>query len=171
MAIKGGKPAFELSVDQQAVQKVAKALRAESDGKTLRKELMAELKTAVAPGVAAVQGKLRAIPHRSGAAGSPALGSYLASRVKPSVRLSGRSTGVKVRIGQTPNLRGFKMAARRLNRKSWRHPVFGDTKTWVTQQSPIPGYFDETLARDRGTYRAAVIRALEKMARKLAART
>jgi hypothetical protein len=67
MATKGSGPAFELSVDQQAVQKVAKALRAESDGKTLRKELMAELKTAVAPGVAAVQGKLRAIPHRSAA--------------------------------------------------------------------------------------------------------
>jgi hypothetical protein len=44
------------------------------------------------------------------------------------VRLSGRSTGVKVRIGQTPNLRGFKMAARRLNRKSWRHKVFGNPR-------------------------------------------
>ena len=164
------KPQIELSVDQRAVQRVAKALRAEGDGKALRKELIADLKDAVEPGVSAVQGKLRAMPHRSGAAGSPPLGSYLAARVRPSVRLTGRSTGVSVRIGQTPKLRGFKMAARRLNRKSWLYPVFADTETWVTQESRVPGYFDETLAADRGKYRAAVLGALEKMARRIAER-
>lgn len=162
---------FELSVDQQAVKRLARVMRAEGDGKQLRKELIAELKDAVEPGVSAVQDRLRSIPRRSGTtASSPALGSYLAARVKPQVRLSGRSPGVRVRIGQTPKLRGFSMAARRLNRKSWRRPVFGDTETWVTQESPIPGYFDETLAKDRPKYRAAVIAALEKMARRIADR-
>lgn len=165
MATKG--KGFELTVDQQAVQRVVRALKAEEDGKTLRKELTVELKSAVGPGVSKVQGKLRAIPHPSRTRSSPPLGSYLASRVKPQIRLSGRSTGVAVRMAQTPAIRGFKMAARRLNRKSWRHRVFG-RDVWVTQQSPIPGYFDDTLQEGKPQYRAAVIRALESMARRVA---
>lgn len=162
--------AIELSVDQRAVQRVRRALREEEDGKTLRKELVADLKKAVAPGVSAVASRLSGIPNHSATPSSPALGSYLASRVKPQVRLSGRSTGVAVRIGQTPNLRGFKNAARWLNRKSWRHKVFGNPEVWVTQQSPMPGYFDDTLSRGKDDYRKAVVQALEAMARRIAGR-
>lgn len=169
MAKTPDKSQIELSVDQQAIQRVSKAVRAEADGKTLRKELVAELKSAVEPGVSAVQGKLRAMPHRSAASPKPALGTYLASRVKPQVRLSGRSTGVAVRIPQTPSIRGFKLAARRLNRTNWRHRVFGHD-VWVTQTSPIPGFFDDTLAEGRSRYRAAVVHALEAMARRIRAR-
>lgn len=163
-----GKAKFELSDDQRAIQALAKALKAEADGKALRKDLIGELKAAVEPAVSAVQGKLRSIPHNSRTKSSPALGTYLASRVRAQVRLSGRSTGVKVRLPQTPNIRGFKMAARRLNRKSWRHKVFGDPKVWVTQRSPIPGYFDDTLADGRPRYRKAVVEALERSARRVA---
>lgn len=166
----------ELNIDQRAMKALAKAVRAEADGKTLRKELIAELKAAVAPGVSAVQGKLRSIPRTSAAAWAhggkesrQALGSYIASRTKAQVRLSGRSPGVKIRIPQTPNIRGFKMAARRLNRTHWRHKVFG-RDIWVTQQSPIPGYFDDTLADGRDEYRKGVVKALESMARRIAAR-
>lgn len=164
------RPPLELTVDQKAVQRVARALRAEEDGKALRKQLAADLKEAVGPGVSRVQGKLRAIPRSAaGAASSPPLGSYLASRVKPQIRLTGRSTGVRIRIGQTPRLRGFKMAARRLNRTQWRHRVFG-ADVWVTQQSPIPGFFDNTLNDSKPELRSAVLKALESMARRIAAR-
>lgn len=169
-----GKVGVELSVEQQAIQQVGRALRGEADGKALRKELIGELKTAVEPGVAAVSGKLRSMPHTSaaqgrGGASGPPLGTYLAARVKATVRLSGRSTGVRVRIAQTAKLRGFALAARRLNRQSWRHRVFGGD-VWVTQQSPMPEFFDQTLAAGKGTYRAAVLRALEAMARRIAGR-
>lgn len=171
MASRGANGPIELTIDQQAIQKVARALRAESDGKALRKELIAEIKTAVSPGVSAVQSKLRSIPHSSAVHQSPSLGSYLASRVRPQVRLSGRSTGVRIRIAQTPNLRGFSMAARRLNRAKWRHEVFGNPEVWVDQESPIPGFFDDTLAAGRDTYRKGVVAALESMARRIAERS
>jgi hypothetical protein len=109
------------------------------------------------------------MPSGSAASGSPALGSYLASRVKAQVRLSGRSTGVAIRIGQTPNLRGFTFAAKRLNRASWRHPVFGHD-VYVDQDSPIEGYFDNTLEADKDHYRSAVLAVVEKMASRLARR-
>lgn len=164
-----GNEEFSVRVDSDMLNILGKKMRTESDGKQLRKELLADIKSAVAPGVSAVQGKLRSIPSGSASTGSPALGSYLASRVRPQVRLSGRTTGVAIRIGQTPNLRGFTFAARRLNRASWRHPVFGHD-VWVDQESPIEGYFDTTLAAEKDKYRAAVINVAEKMASRLARR-
>lgn len=166
-----GRPAVELNVETEAFRQVAAAMRREEDGKQLRKELIANFKTAVQPGVSAVQGKLRSIPRSSSVAQSPALGSYLASRVKAQVSLTGRRAGVRIRIAQTPNLRGFKMAARRLNRQSWRHPVYGKAEVWVTQNSPMPGYFDDTLAAGRARYREAVLDALAAMARRLIRRS
>lgn len=158
--------AVKVTVEDRDFKALMARVRAQADGKELRKDLVAELRTAVAPGVSAVQAKVRAIPHSSAVRVSPSLGTYLASRVKPQVKLSGRSTGVRVRIGQTPNLRGFKMAARRLNAKSWRHRVYG-RDVWVTQRSPIPGFFDDTLAKGRAQYRAAVIEALKRLSDKL----
>lgn len=160
---------LEVTVDDQAIKDLMRVVRREADGKQLRKDLIAELKSAVSPGVSAVQGKLRSVPHRSATQSKPPLGSYLASRTKVQVRLSGRSPGVKVRIGQTPNIRGFKMAARRLNRQKWRHRVYG-TDVWVDQKSPIPGFFDDTLAEGRSRYRAGVVSALESMADRLTVR-
>jgi hypothetical protein len=156
-----------VSVEGDMLNRLGKRMRAEANGATLRKELIADLRAAVQPGVAAVQGQLRGLPSSSVATAKPPLGTYLASRVRPQVRLSGRSTGVAIRIGQTPKLRGFNLAARRLNRKNWRHPVFGHTDRWVQQDSPIEGYFDRSLGADRAKYRAAVLAACRRMAERL----
>jgi len=158
-----------IRVDSDMLSILGKKMRAEADGKQLRKDLIADIRQAVAPGVSAVQDRLRSIPSAGTASSGPALGSYLAARVKPQVRLSGRSTGVAIRVGQTPNLRGFTFAAKRLNRAGWKHPVFGHD-VWVHQDSPIQGYFDDTLAADHDKYRAAVLAAVNKMARRIAIR-
>jgi hypothetical protein len=159
----------DLTVDQRAMQNVAKALKAEDDGKALRKDLIKELKIAVAPGVTAVKSQLTSMPSAS-VPSSPALGSYLASRTVANVRLSGQRTGVAIRIKKTPQLRGFVTASRQLNRASWRHKVFG-RDVWVTQQSPIKGFFDETLAKGKEAYKDGVARALDAMAKRIASRT
>lgn len=157
---------LEVKVDAADLVRIGRAMRAEADGKLLRRDLVAEIRTAVAPGVSAVQGKLRSMQHNSATLSSPALGSYLASKVKTQVRLAGRSAGVAVRIPKTPELRGFANAAKRLNKQSWRHKVYG--RAWVAQQSQIPGYFDETLEKGKPEYRAAVLEAILRMKRRLA---
>jgi hypothetical protein len=156
----------ELTVDARQLKVLARRIKLEEASKQLRKDLVVDIRAAVAPGVSAVQGKLRAIPHQSATRPSPGLGTYLASRTKAQVKLVGWSAGVRVRIPQTPQLRGFKMAARRLNRTHWRHKVFG-REVWVEQQSPIPGFFDDTLLADKAKYTAAVHAAVHKMARRL----
>jgi hypothetical protein len=160
---------IELTVEQSKVVKLGKLLKKESDGAKLKRDLGVNIRAAVEPGVAAVKSKLQAIP-RSGPSKNPPLGGYLAARVKVRLRFTGRSAGVAVRIQQTPNLRGFKMAARRLNRTQWRHPVYGNKENWATQISPIPGYFDETLSKYKAEYTAAVLAACRKMAMRLGER-
>lgn len=151
---------IELSVDQRRLVALGTLLKGEAEKRLLLKGLRAAIKEAASPGVAQVQAKLRAMPSRGEA--KPAIGSYLATRVKVSTRLTGRSSGVRIRIGATSSLRGFKWAARRFNHQHWRHQVFG--KGEVVQISPIPEYFDETLFAQRGKYHAAVIAAIEAYA-------
>lgn len=160
---------IRVAVDATDLAALGKLIRAEKDGKILRAELVAGLKAATAPGVSAVREKLRAIPHTTAVYQSPPLGSYLASRTRTQVRLSGRRVGVYIRIPKTPKLRGFAMAARRLDRDAWRHPVFG-RDIWVDQESPIPGFFTDTLAEEKPRYREAVLAAMNSMARRLRAR-
>lgn len=156
--------ALEITVDASKLREVAALLKAAEGGAELKKDLVKDIRAAAGPGVSAVKAKLQGMPSSSK---SPVMGGYLASRVRVSVRLSGASAGVAVRVGQTPGLRGFKMAARRLNRGDWRHPVFGNKNKWVNQNSPIPGYFDKTLSDRKEEYRAAVILAVQELAAKL----
>lgn len=163
---------LQVEVDKGSIATItnlARVMRSDPDGKKIRKEFVAELKTAVEPGIASVQEKLRAVPHQSAVQSSPPLGSYLASRVKAQVNTSGRRAGVRIRVPTTPQLRGFRKAAAKLNRDSWRHPVFGSDR-WVTQTSPIRGYFDETLQKTKPQLRSAVVKVLEKFARRMAGR-
>lgn len=160
---------IELTVDQSKLVRLGKLMRAEANSAQLKKDLIANFKIAAEPGMAQVRGKLQAIPNQ-GVPSKPALGSYLASRVKLKVRLTGRSAGVAIRIPTTPNIRGFKNAAKRLNRQSWRHMVYGNKENWVTQQSPIPDYFDKTLQGYKEEYAAAVIAACRRLALRLGER-
>lgn len=164
-----GPAALSATVDASALKGLMRVVRGEADSKTLRKDLRSALIEAVKPGVSAVQSQLRSIPHAGATRSAPALGSYLAARTKSQVKLGGRSSGVYIKVAQTPNIRGFKLAARRLNAKSWRHRVYGSGR-WVTQTSPIPGFFDDTLAKGADEYRAAVITALGDLADRLTRR-
>lgn len=160
---------FELSVDQRQLVLLRDAMKAEIDGVRLKRELVAAFNVALEPGIEQVKATLSAIPHHGSATPTPGLGEYIKPRIKASVRLSGRSVGVSVRIPQTPKLRGFDRGARWLNRQKWRHKVFG-RDVWVDQYSPIPGYFDDAFKEDREKYRAACIVSVNWMFRRIAER-
>jgi hypothetical protein len=156
------------SKDQGRLKSLSRAMKAEEGGALLRKDLIVGLRAAVQPGQAAVKEQLRAWPHGGATVASPALGSFLASKTTTQVRLSGRRTGVAVRVARTPNLRGFRKAGAALNSAAgWRHKVFG-RDVWVQQTSPQPGFFDKTLLRGKSACRAAVLKAVKSMERRVA---
>jgi hypothetical protein len=159
--------AIELSVDQQSLQALARALKKEEDGKRLRRELARDLRRALEPALGEIRSGLMAMPT---AGALPTEGGPLRTEVlkhlKAEARLSGRKTGANVKIKKR-GPRGFAMAARRLNRdKGWRHPVYG-RDVWVRQIGK-PGFFDDPLRQRRGEYRDAVRRVMAETAARIA---
>ena len=162
---------IELNVDQQSLQALRAACLAEADGKKLRNDLARDLRAALAPAVPEVQSAVRSLP--AVVTGSPGLRDAVASQVRAEARLTGKSTGARIRVGSKKDPRGFKFAGRRLNNpKGWRHPVFGREGTpWVVQHGGRDNWFETTVLAHKDDYRRAVLEAMERMAKRIADRT
>lgn len=156
-----------LDIDARSLQDLAKVLAGEADGKELRKQLGKELRAAVQPVVSGLRSAIRATPSSAGPHGQP-LRAAIAAGISAQVRYTGPRTGVSVRV-RRPTLRGFGSAPRQFNRPSFRHPVFGDTGTWVSQIG-APLWFDAVMDRHRADARTAVLAAMDAMAEQIADR-
>jgi hypothetical protein len=156
-----------LEADVLALKRVAAALYAESDGRTLRRDLGKRIRKALAPAVADARAGILSMPSAGLHAEGGGLRQAIARRVRAQAKLSGRSIGARVRVSKRGMPRGFELAARRTNRrKGWRHPVFGHTDRWVAQVGK-PGWFDDPMRRGRPRYRAAVLSAMNEAARRI----
>ncbi|MBC9001293.1 hypothetical protein O7630_34450 [Micromonospora sp. WMMD718] len=155
--------------DHRSFARVARALDDEAGGEEWRTELAAELHAVLEPGVAAVRGALMGMATGGLDDGHEPLRAAVAAGVESQVRVDGRRAGVRIRARKIM-LRNFANAPKRLNsRRGWRHPVFGDTETWVTQIGQ-PGWFDDPLRRLHARLHAAAARALDNRARRIARR-
>lgn len=158
----------ELTIEQQGLQALTRALEREADGKKFRRELAANLRVAAEPAKRDVAQAVRSIrsgglPHADGGS----LREAVAANVKVGAILTGRSTGVKVRIPKKGMPRHFRNAPQRLDRQGgWRHPVFGDRDVWVAQTGKP--YWKTTLVAHREQYKAAILDAMEAMAQRIA---
>jgi hypothetical protein len=163
-------PTIEITADLTELRQISAALRGHADGKRLKAELVAMFRTTVEPGVTAVRTRIQDMPHHGLDQPTPGLRETVARSVKVSVRLSGTSAGVSVRIPQTPRLRKFRNAAKALNFNGgrWRHPVYG--RGQVTQTSGIGGYFEPTLAKDKPVYVAGCEEVVRHMFRRIVLR-
>ncbi len=156
---------LDLSFEQNELQAAARACKEQADGKDLRKALLRNLKAATAPLVVDLKA---AIGTASTGASSPSITQAIARTIKPTVRLSGQNTGVGVRAGTT-TVRGFKQAARRFNRPSFRHPVFGGPG--YSEQVGKPGWFDDTTKSRQDEAKRAVLAAMAETTQVLANRS
>lgn len=161
---------LNLRLTPQNLRNISNALRAEEDGKELRKELTRNMREALKPGAAAAKSNIMsmgsATPH-----GGPALKSSIARKIRPEVRISGKFPGAKIKAFKTPNVRGFANAAKRTNRASgWRHPVYGNREQWVQQTGKVK-WFDRAFEGQRNTYEHAVKSALADMVNRIAERS
>ncbi|OQR64781.1 hypothetical protein B6E66_07425 [Streptomyces maremycinicus] len=165
-----GGPPFSLGVEtHQGLAALTRAIRAEEDGKQLRKELAANMREALKPGAAEAKSSIMAVSS-AGLPTAPALRSSIARKIRPEVKLGGRWSGARVKAFKTKNVRNFPNAPKRMNRAGgWRHPVFGNREVWA-QQHGKTDWFDRSFEGREGVYKQAVEAAMENMARRLAAR-
>jgi hypothetical protein len=157
-----------LGVTTDDLARVGRLLRAESDGKELRKQLVKELKGAAEPAVGAARSAVMTIP--GGGAARPALRPAIAKKIRPEVKLSGRWTGIRIKAKKTPALRNFPNAPKRTQKSGgWKHRVFGSDRVWVIQHGK-PDWFDGAMQGHADDYKRAVREVLDRYAADLAAR-
>ncbi|MFB7866999.1 hypothetical protein [Streptomyces sp. NPDC056069] len=163
-------PPFELRLEtHEGLMALTRAIRAEADGKELRKELAKNMREALKPAAGEAKSKIMAM-SAAGPGTSPALRSSIARKIRPEVKLGGRWTGARVKAFKTKNVRGFANAPKRTNRpRGWRHLVYGRADSWVTQYGKTH-WFDNAMEGIEPNAKAAVLDAMEDMARRLAAR-
>lgn len=159
----------DLSIDQQALQALGRAVRAEADGKALRKDLLKHLRKTADPIKQEAKSNLLGIASAGLSQGQP-LRQAVASQIKAEARLSGRSTGVRLKVRRKGMPRGFDNAPKALNNpQGWRHRVYG-RDVW-TQQVALPGeWFDRATRRKHSELRKAVIEAMNETAKRVAAK-
>jgi hypothetical protein len=158
----------ELSIDQRSLVRAARQIRQEADGKELRKQLLRHTKAALDPAAQQVRGAILAMPSSGDPRKGPPLRQAIAAKVKVQVRLSGRTPGASIKVQKIKGARGFPNAPKRTNRRAgWRHPVWGHG--WA-HQTGKPGWFDDTLKKNRDDYRKAVLSAVDEMSRQMANR-
>ncbi|MYV64436.1 hypothetical protein GT043_00325 [Streptomyces sp. SID2131] len=165
-----GGPPFELGVEShEGLAALTRAIRAEADGKELRKDLAKGMREALKPAAAEAKGGIMAMGS-AGLSTAPALRSAIAKKIRPEVKLGGRWSGARIKAFKTKNIRGFPNAPKRTNRaRGWRHLVYGRADSWVTQHGKTD-WFDDAMGGVGPNAQEAVERAMEDMARRLASR-
>lgn len=132
----------------------ARRLRAAgSAGKGLRKEMLAGIRAAAKPTVAAVKANTATLPQRGG------LGRRLRTGIGVRTVTSGQRVGVRI-------VSRHKYSVNRINRGRLRHPVFGHRDRWATQ-NVRPGWFTDPIEKDIDQLRHAVVDAVERVARRV----
>ncbi|MFI1030728.1 hypothetical protein [Streptomyces sp. NPDC020951] len=166
----GGGPPFSLGVEtHQGLAALTRAIRAEEDGKQLRKELARDMREALKPGAAEAKSSIMSMSS-AGLRTAPALRSAVAKKIRPEIKLGGRWSGARVKAFKTRNVRNFPNAPKRLNRAGgWRHPVFGNREVWAQQHGKVD-WFDRSFEGRGGVYKEAVEAAMENMAQRIASR-
>lgn len=128
----------------------------------LEKDLYEAITKSVVPLVGAVKESLKEyLPDRYAEAVATTL-------VERAVRLAGSNPGVRLSASaKTP--RGSQRDLAKLNRGLLRHPLYGN-RNWWYQQDVKKGFWDEPLQDETETVRAEIVKALDRIAKELAAK-
>lgn len=152
-----------IRIDVQQWRTVSKLLRAMPDSRDLRKELLLELRKVAEPAAEQARANIRGMKSSGGRHPGGSLRAKVAKRVQTKATLGGRKAGIRVMVAQRIGLpRGFFNAPAQLNRKSFRHPLWG-RDTWVNQVGE-PGWFDLPLIATRRPAAEAAVKVLQRFA-------
>ena len=158
---------MSVSVQADALAALGRAMKAEADGKALRKDLTKELKEIISPIVSEARGAATGMPSAGLEHDGEPLRSAIARRIVGEVRYSGRATGVRIKAKRKGMPRGFEHAPKRTNaRGGWRRPVYGNKEVWVTQVG-VPDWFDDVMRDQRPDAQAKCLAAMEDTARRI----
>lgn len=157
-----------VEVRQDDLRDLIRAIRAEDDGRVLRKELAKSLRDTLRPRAQQAKSGALSIPS-GGTATSPQLRPAIARSIQPRVNMTMKGAGASIRARRTPRIRDFPNAPKRTNsRKGWRTQSWGNDQ-WRVQIGKVD-WFDNAMRGIAPEATADVKRILDEMARRIASR-
>lgn len=157
-----------IEVDAKSLRLLVAALKKESDGKALVRDLVKNLRAVAEPAAAAAKAAILSMESHHG--DMPGLRTAIARKTRVSARTTGRRAGVAIRASKLGMPRGFRNAPKRLNAKGgWDHPVYGHEPK--VHQLGKPGWFDDTISAFKPAAHEGAKRALVEMANRVDRRT
>lgn len=159
--------ALDLSKSERALLDMARALRAEEDGREIKRDIVRQLRKAAQP----VRQEVRAAIRSASTHGHPgrSIRSAIAQKTQVVAKLTGKAVGVRIVAKETSSIRGFAHAPRRFNSAAgWHHPTFGEEPEQF--QVGKPGWFDDTIADRKREFRSAMEDVIKEAAKRVARR-
>lgn len=162
-------PDVYVRITSDDIRTVARALRDESDGRELRKDLAKNMRGAIEPAALHARAAILGMPSSGTSQQRPGLRQAIAKRIRPEVKLGGRWTGARVKAKKIPRVRGFANAPKRTQQaQGWRTRTYG-TDNWRVQHGKT-NWFDDSFVGRANEYRRAVLEAMDDMAQRIARR-
>lgn len=141
-------------------------MKRESDGRQLKRELSAEIRSVLDPLVPVVRARVLALPSRR----NTGMRQAIARQTRVSAKFSGRDVGAVLIQRARGMPRGFQYAGRAFNDgdSGW-HPKSIDGSERVQHTTPA-GWFDQPVERVEPDARERIQAAIAHMAERIAAR-
>ncbi len=143
-------------------------------GRDLRRQMGREIRTVAKPVIDDMRSTVSgmSLPATGGAEPytGPTGGGGITGRIAAATRVSITQGGVRIRVstgslGNASKLPGYIDAG-----TTWRHPVMGNRKAWVSQSASEPGWFSRTGIEHHPQIKRQVTEILVRYAGLLAAR-
>lgn len=158
---------LDLSPAERKLLEMARALRAEEDGRAIKRDIVKQLRKTAQPVRQEVRAAIRSAPTRGHAGRS--IRSAIAQKTQVVAKLTGKAVGVRIVAKETSSTRGFTHAPRRFNSAAgWHHLTFGEEPEQF--QVGKPGWFDDTIAARKREFRAAMEEVIKEAAHRVARR-
>lgn len=159
-------------IKDEDIKNLVKVLRVA--GRDLRRDMGKEILTVAKPVVDDMRAEITgmSLPATGGAEpySGPTGGGGITARIAAATKVSITQGGIRIRVGtgglgNAKRLPGYIDAG-----TTWRHPVMGNRKAWVSQSAAQPGWFTKTGIQHHPQIKREVVEILTRYATMLAAR-
>ena len=160
-------------IQNDDIKNLAKVMRAA--GPELNRQMRREIRTVSKPVIDEMKDTIQAMPLPVVSGGiapytGPTGTGGISGRIAGATKLSITQGGVRIRVatgalGNASQLPGYIDAG-----TTWRHPVMGNTKVWVSQRAARDGWFTKTGLKHHPRLRREVVEILTRYATVLAGR-
>lgn len=162
----------DIIIRDEDIRNLIKVMRVA--GKDLATNMRKEIRVVAKPVVDDMKDTVQAMPMPASRGATPYTGPTgpggISSRIAGAVKVQVAQSGVRIRVatgslGDASKLPGYMDAG-----KTWRHPVMGNRKAWVSQRAARDGWFTKTGIEHHPKIRRQVMEILTRYATQLAAR-